>query len=152
METHELDHSEEADVNIPAGARFWQYARNPQNVDICAQTSASATGIGSCGDKLRVDLRIENNRLVEVGIHPDGCVYTLACSSAMSVMAQGRTIDEALELQPEDVVRELEGLPDDHMHCARLAVNTLGEAISAYYGEPTAEDSSSNPSADSKGE
>jgi NifU-like protein involved in Fe-S cluster formation len=51
----------------------------------------------------------------------------------MSLLAKGRTIDDALQLQPEDVVKELEGLPDDHMHCARLAINTLGEAIADYY-------------------
>jgi nitrogen fixation NifU-like protein len=51
----------------------------------------------------------------------------------MSVLASGRSVNDALKLQPEDVVEELEGLPDDHLHCARLAVNTLGEAIAEYY-------------------
>jgi nitrogen fixation NifU-like protein len=39
----------------------------------------------------------------------------------------------ALRLQPENVSDELGGLPEDHLHCARLAVNTLGEAIEAHY-------------------
>ena len=152
MDTCEIDHFEEAEADIPVGARFWQYARNPRNLGTCAHSSASATGVGSCGDKVRVDLHIEDNRLVEVKFNPNGCVYTLACASAMSVMAQGRTIDEALQLQPEDVARELEVLPDDHMHCARLAVNTLGEAVSAFYGNPPEGDNFSNSSADYKGE
>lgn len=135
MKTRHIEHFDEAKVEIPAGAKFWHYVRNPQNMGACAHASASATGVGSCGDSVCVYLRIENNILEEVGFNPEGCIYTLACASAMSAMAQGRTIDDALTLQPEDVARELEGLPDDHMHCARLAVNTLGEAVSAYYGK-----------------
>ena len=51
----------------------------------------------------------------------------------MSELAKGRDLDQALELGPEEVVAALGGLPKDHMHCARLAVNTLGEAIADYY-------------------
>jgi nitrogen fixation NifU-like protein len=133
MKTSHIEHFDEAKAIIPAGARFWQHALAPRNLGVCAKASASATGVGSCGDKVRVDLRIENHILVEVRCNPQGCVYTLACASAMSALAQGRTIDEALQLQPEDLVSELEWLPDDHMHCVHLAVNTLGETIAEYY-------------------
>ena len=64
---------------------------------------------------------------------PQGCVYTLVCASAMSELAKGRDLDQALELEPHDVADALGGLPEDHLHCARLAVNTLGEAIADYY-------------------
>lgn len=134
MNKNHIEHFNEAKTVIRPGARFWRYTRTAQQPCVCGRSNASATGVGSCGDKVRIDLRIENQVLVEVGFKPEGCVYTLACASAVSALAQGRTIDEALELQPEDVARELDGLPDDHMHCARLAVNTLGEAIAAFYG------------------
>lgn len=140
MKTHHIEHFDEAKAVIPDGSRFWRYTRTPANAGVCTHINASATGVGSCGDKVRVDLRIENDVLVEVGFKPEGCVYTLACASAMSSLAQGRTIDEALKLQPEDVASELDGLPDDHMHCARLAVNTLGEAIAEYYAGQSARD------------
>jgi len=48
-------------------------------------------------------------------------------------LAQGRSLEEALQLEPEDVAKAFGGLPEDHRHCARLAVNTLGEAIADYY-------------------
>ncbi len=60
-------------------------------------------------------------------------MFTRACASAMSVLATGRSIEQALKLQPEDVADEPEGLPEDHQYCARLAVNTLGDAIAEYY-------------------
>jgi len=124
---------EELAAVIPSTGRFWQHARTPCNLGRCAAPSASATGVGSCGDSLCVDLKILENNLEEVKCTPRGCIYTVACASAMSVLASGRSVNDALKLQPEDVVEELEGLPDDHLHCARLAVNTLGEAIAEYY-------------------
>lgn len=153
MKIHHIEHFDEAKTVIPSGARFWRYTRAPGQTGVGGRFNASATGVGSCGDKVRIDLRIENQVLEEVGFKPEGCVYTLACASAMSALAQGRTIDEALELQPEDVARELEGLPDDHMHCARLAVNTLGEAIAAYYGGKVVDDKAkSSLNTDPKGD
>jgi nitrogen fixation NifU-like protein len=133
MDAYHIDHMDEAKTAIPAGSRFWRHAQAPCNIGHFDQASGSATGVGSCGDRLRIDLQVQDHAIEQIRCKPEGCVYTVACASAMSVLAQGRTIDEALQLQPEDVVQELDGLPDDHLHCARLAVNTLGEAIAEYY-------------------
>lgn len=127
------DPHHEMKIDIRPDARFWQHARNPSNLGSCEPAHASARGVGSCGDTLWVELRIDHRTIEQVRCRPDGCIYTMACASAMSELAQGRSIDEALDLEPEDVVRELEILPQDHMHCARLAINTLGDAIADYY-------------------
>ena len=128
-----MDAKDETNIAIPPDSPFWRHAQAPCNVGFCDHASASATGVGSCGDRIRIDLRIKHHTIEQIRCKPEGCVYTLACSSALSVLAQGRSIDDALQLQPEDVVHELGGLPDDHLHCARLAVNTLGDAIADYY-------------------
>jgi nitrogen fixation NifU-like protein len=133
MDTNHFNHTDEVNAALPADSRFWRHAQAPSNLGSCNPASASATGVGSCGDKLCIDLQVQDGVIKQIRCNPEGCVYTVACASAMSVLAQGRTIDQALQLQPEDVERELDGLPDDHLHCARLAVNTLGEAIAEYY-------------------
>ena len=92
-----------------------------------------AVGVGSCGDSIEIALRLEGETIAEIGHVPRGCAYTVACASAVSSLAKGRSLDAALLLQPEDVELELGGLPEDHRHCARLAVNTLGEAIADAY-------------------
>jgi nitrogen fixation protein NifU and related proteins len=71
--------------------------------------------------------------IADIKVLPHGCLYTLVCASAMSDLAKGRDLDHALELEPHDVADALGGLPEDHLHCAHLAVNTLGEAIADYY-------------------
>ena len=133
METIHPEHSDEEISVIPSGSRFWKHAREPQNLGSCCDASASAVGVGSCGDKMKVAIVVADDVLVKVRCVPEGCVYTVACASAMSVLATGCRIEEALKLQPENVDHELGGLPADHAHCARLAINALGEAIAEYY-------------------
>jgi nitrogen fixation protein NifU and related proteins len=113
--------------------RFLRHIRSPHNIGSLDRADGQATGVGSCGDSLQVFLRIGDETITQIRYHYEGCQYTLACASAMSKLAQGRTLPQALELEPSDVVAELGSLPADHLHCARLAVNTLGEAIDDYY-------------------
>jgi nitrogen fixation NifU-like protein len=105
----------------------------PYNIGTLEEADGQATGVGTCGDSLQVYLRIGGNTITNIRCQYEGCQYTLACASAMSKLANGRTLSQALELEPADVATELGDLPADHLHCARLAVNTLGEAIDNYY-------------------
>lgn len=93
----------------------------------------AATGVGQCGDSMDVMLGVRQGVLHKVCAVPHGCVYTKVCASAVCELAQGRTIEGALDIEPADLDTLLDGLPEDHQHCARLAVNTLGEAIENYW-------------------
>ncbi len=117
----------------PANGQFQRHARFPRHMGLLAHADGRATGVGSCGDAIEMNIRLEGETIAEIGHQPNGCAYTVACASAVSMMACGKGVDDALELQAEDVERELGGLPEDHLHCARLAVNTLGEAIADAY-------------------
>jgi nitrogen fixation NifU-like protein len=123
------------DFPIPGqvGEQFLCLAREPKNIGSLKNPSARGLAIGQCGDSIEVSLRIDKGSIADIRVAPQGCVYTLVCASAMSELAKGRDLDQALEIEPHDVVSALGGLPEDHMHCARLAVNTLGEAIADYY-------------------
>jgi nitrogen fixation NifU-like protein len=122
------------DPDLPKGLspRFTRHLEHPCNVGELADPQGRAELTGACGDSIGVQLAVRDGVLEQVAVQPRGCAYTLACASAVSVLARGRTLDAALELGPEDVMAELGGLPADHAHCARLAVNTLGEAIAEY--------------------
>jgi nitrogen fixation NifU-like protein len=95
--------------------------------------SGMGIGIDQCGDSIEVFLHVEKDAIVDLKVVPRGCVYTFMCAGALSELAKGRNLYQALELEPQDVVSALGGLPEDHLHCARLAVNTLVEAIADYY-------------------
>jgi len=112
---------------------FIGHVRKPRNLGFLENPSGRGTAVGQCGDSMDVALRVDDGIITDIRVAPHGCIYTVACASAMSELARGRELDRALELDPQEVVAALGGLPEDHLHCARLAVNTLGEAISDYY-------------------
>ena len=113
--------------------RFFQHANQPRNMGAIPKAEGKATGVGVCGDSIEIYLSIQNQEIANIGQIPHGCTYTVACGSAVSQLVSGKSLDDALKVTPEDVSAELGGLPEDHMHCASLAVNTLGEAIDDYY-------------------
>ena len=109
--------------------KFLDHMRNPRNLGVLDDPSGRAELTGQCGDAIAVAIQVADGRILAVRVQPRGCAFTVVCASAMSLLVHGRTLDEALGLEPEDIVREVDGLPEDHLHCARLALNTLGEAI-----------------------
>ena len=113
--------------------RFIRHVNVPSNLGTIEPPSGRALGVGQCGDSVEVTLRVVGERIVDIRYQPRGCAFTIACASAMSELALNRTLEQALEISPQDVEAELGGLPEDHLHCARLAVNTLGEAIADCY-------------------
>lgn len=112
------------------GESFFSHAESPRNMETIFSPDGSGRAVGQCGDSISIDLKVDDDVIREIRIAPHGCIYTKACASAISELARGRKILRALEIEPGDVEHLLGGLPEDHMHCARLAVNTLGEAIS----------------------
>jgi nitrogen fixation NifU-like protein len=113
--------------------RFIRHVNVPSNLGTIEPPSGRALGVGQCGDSVEVTLRVAGERIVDIRHQPRGCAFTIACASAMSELARNRTLEQALDISPQDVEAELGGLPKDHLHCARLAVNTLGEAIADCY-------------------
>ena len=49
-----------------------------------------------------------------------------------SVLAKGKSLDEALDITEEDVIKALDGLPENKIHCSNLGVGALRKAIYNY--------------------
>jgi len=128
----EDDHVHNYDPQL-LNKHFIIHANQPRHVGTLSAANGYAKGVGVCGDAIEVYLSINDQQITDIRYAPRGCIYTVACGSAMSHLAFGRTLEDALKITPENVAKELDGLPDDHMHCASLAVNTLGEAIDDFY-------------------
>ena len=113
--------------------RFIRHANLPMHMGELPGANGKSKGVGTCGDVIEVYLSIHNQQITDIKYVPQGCIYTIACGNAMSLLVYGKSLEAALKITPEDVAKELDGLPEDHMHCASLAVNTLGEAIDDFY-------------------
>lgn len=131
---HDHDPKNENDPHL-LNERFIVHANQPRHMGTLPDAGGYAKGVGICGDAIEIYLLIndQDRKITDIRHTPKGCTYTVACGSALCRLARGRTLDDALAITPEDVANELGGLPEDHMHCAALAVNTLGEAIDDFY-------------------
>lgn len=106
----------------------------PQNAyrmpDADAEGSA---GDSSCGDALTVYIKVKANCIQEISYLVFGCCASIATSSMTSVLAKGKSLDEALCITEEDIIKALDGLPENKVHCSNLGVSALRKAISNYY-------------------
>jgi NifU-like protein involved in Fe-S cluster formation len=135
LKRQEKKHPKEVSSLGTLSKRFVRHANSPQCYGGLSHANGRAKGVGSCGDTIEIFLDVNGEKIKRVGHVPEGCAYTIACASAVSTLVKDRVLDDALQVTADDVARELGGLPRDHMHCAALAVNTLGEAIEDYYGK-----------------
>jgi len=84
---------------------------------------------GWCGDTMEIYLRLNGEQIEKASFMTDGCGPTTACGSMLTKLIQGMSLEEAGRIRPQDLIDALDGLPDESVHCAELAVNTLREAI-----------------------
>ncbi|HRZ87658.1 MAG TPA: iron-sulfur cluster assembly scaffold protein [bacterium] len=91
---------------------------------------------GLCGDEMEFYLVIEGGKITDVRYYTEGCSATRACAAMAAKLAGGRTVPEALSISAGEIIRQLRGLPDDHLHCSILAVSTLYRAIADYLLKP----------------
>ena len=107
---------------------------NPKNVGKIEQ----ADGVGEvgnpvCGDIMRIYLKIQDNKIVDVKFQTFGCGAAIASSSVSTEMIKNKTLEEALQITNKDVIDELGGLPPVKLHCSVLAEEAIRKAIADYY-------------------
>jgi len=64
----------------------------------------------------------------------------LACGSMLTQMITGMAAEKAEWVLPKDLINALGGLPEEHMHCAGLAISTLQNALFNWRMEQMEED------------
>ncbi len=114
-------------------AKVLEVFQNPQNVgEIENASGIGRVGNAKCGDIMEVQLKIENNVIVDAKFRTFGCAAAIASSSVATSMIIGKTVEEALQIKNADVVEALEGLPPQKIHCSVLAEEAIALAIEDY--------------------
>lgn len=105
----------------------------PQNVGSMPDANAEGTyGDANCGDFLNVYLKVEDDIIKNISYLVFGCAAAVASSSMMSVLAKGKTVEEALKITDKDIDQGLDGLPVNKLHCSVLGAKALKNAINNY--------------------
>ena len=87
---------------------------------------------GTCGDTMRIGLKIENGLILDARYQVLGCPGAIASAMALVDLIKGKKITDACKLNDGDVFRLLENLPDQKNHCIELAVKTFQKALNEY--------------------
>jgi len=88
--------------------------------------------IGSCGDIMKVYLKIDDNIVKDVRYEIAGCAGAISAAMAAVDLVKDKTIDQALKINDGDVFNVLESIPEKKHHCIQLAVKTMHEGILEY--------------------
>lgn len=114
--------------------------QNPRNAgDIHNADGIGSVGNPSCGDVMKVYIKVADGRLVDVKCKTFGCAAAIACSSIASELVMGRTIEEAFNLTREEVAKALNGLPPEKIACSNLAPDAIRAAIEDYRSHTSGE-------------
>lgn len=124
------DQNEAADFWQQHALTFLEMAFRYDHRERLEQADGYAKKTGECGDTIEFFINLDGDTIKTIAYDIDGCINTNACCNAIATLVEGKTIAFAWDITPDTVASFLETLPDDHFHCAELAVGTLYLALS----------------------
>ena len=95
------------------------------------QVGTGLVGAPECGDVMKLQIKVENEKIVDAKFKTFGCCSAIASSSLATEWVKGKTLDEALAIQNTEIVKEL-SLPPVKIHCSVLAEDAIKAAIQDY--------------------
>ena len=108
---------------------------DPRNVGSFVKEEDSVgtglVGAPECGDVMKLQIKVENDKIVDAKFKTFGCGSAIASSSLATEWVKGKSVDEAMEIQNTDIVEEL-SLPPVKIHCSVLAEDAIKAAINDY--------------------
>ena len=122
---------------------MWKYSdkvmdhyRHPRNVGkIDDADVVGEAGSLTCGDSLKLYLKIKDGIVTDAKFQTFGCGSAVASSSILTEMVIGKPLEDVKKITNADIARELDGLPPEKMHCSVMGHEALEDALKKYYDE-----------------
>ncbi len=112
---------------------FIDHFTNPRNIgEIKNADGFAKVGDPSCGDFIKVWIKVESEIITDYKYKVFGCGGAIATTSVASELAIGKSIKAAIQLTDDDVIQKLGGLPENKAHCSLLGINGLRTAIADF--------------------
>ncbi|MFY9300399.1 MAG: iron-sulfur cluster assembly scaffold protein [Candidatus Nitrosotenuis sp.] len=112
-----------------------EYSRHPanfgkiENADITYHDSNPL-----CGDSIDIFMNVADDKVSDIKFNGRGCAICMACSSVLTEIVKGKSIDEVKKIQKNDVLGELglENLQAVRIKCALLSLKVLKYGLYSY--------------------
>ncbi len=85
-----------------------------------------------CGDQMKMYIKVEDGKIADIRWKTYGCASAIASTSALSELAKGKDLDEALTIDAKAIDDYLGNLPKHKFHCSVLGHEALADAIKNY--------------------
>lgn len=85
-----------------------------------------------CGDQMKMFIKVKDDKIADIRWKTYGCASAIASTSALSEIAKGKSLDEALKISAKDIDDYLGNLPKHKFHCSILGHDALKDAINNY--------------------
>jgi nitrogen fixation NifU-like protein len=108
------------------------HPRNVGELSDAESDGSSTIGDPGCGDEMRLWISVQKEKIEKIAFKSFGCPGAIATSSMLTVLAEGKSIQEASRITDDDVVNALGGIPENKKHCSLLGVRALHDAIEDY--------------------
>ena len=110
----------------------YNHPRNVGSLDKTLPTvGTGVVGAPECGDVMKLQIKVENDTIVDAKFKTFGCGSAIASSSLATEWLKGKTIDEAHTIKNVEIVKEL-SLPPVKIHCSVLAEDAIKSALKDY--------------------
>jgi len=129
----------ELEMEIPHGPILYynelviDHCTNPRNVGEIANADGFAhLGDPSCGDWMKLWITVDSGKIADIKFLSSGCAGAVATSSMTTVLAKGKTLENAKKITDADVILALKGRPGRNANCVLSGTSALHEAIKDY--------------------
>ncbi len=115
---------------FPYSEKVMDHFMNPRNMgDMDNPSAVGNVGNPTCGDVMRLYLKIEGDIIIDAKFKTFGCGAAIASSSMLTELLKGKKIQDALEISNASVTEALDGLPPVKIHCSVMAEEALRDAL-----------------------
>ncbi|MFM8551837.1 MAG: Fe-S cluster assembly scaffold IscU [Nitrospiraceae bacterium] len=108
---------------------------NPRNMGSFKKdedgVGTGVVGAPECGDVMKLQIKVQNDTIVDAKFKTFGCGSAIASSSLATEWLKGKTVEEAQKIKNTDIVQEL-NLPPVKIHCSVLAEDAIKAALNDY--------------------
>jgi len=105
---------------------------NKVNVGEIKTPDVVYTYTGSCGDMIKLYLKIESGIIKDAKFQATGCAGPLVSGSALTQIIKNKTLEQAKKVNEKNILDFLGEIPDSKHHCVSLAIKTLEETINLF--------------------
>jgi len=115
-----------------------EHYKHPHNAGTLEQPDISHEDSNPlCGDRVRIDLKVESGIITDVRFQGRGCAISQASASLLTDEIKGKPVEAVASFSKDDML-DLIGIPLDknpvRIKCALLALKTLKTGVYEYIG------------------